>query len=92
MKTFLKADLADEDNPVTSTIQAESLEALLEAEVREFEQDDRLSPVYGLQTAECLSHDENSVQWAPGDGGQYTIAVYAEDTPEGREEINSWVG
>jgi hypothetical protein len=91
MANFLKLDLADEDNPVQTTVQAETLDALLDAEAGEYRQDDRLSPCHGYRTAECVSHDHNSVQWTPGDGGQYTIAVYAPDTPEGREEIQSWL-
>ena len=74
------------------------MEALLAAQVAEYREDDRLSPCHGFRTAECVSqtsrinpHDHNSVQWAPGDGGQYTIAIYAADTPEGREEIGSWL-
>ena len=88
---FLKLDLADEDNPVQTTVEAESLEALLEAEVADYREDDRLEPCYGYKTAECVSHNDDSIQWAPGDGASYTIAVYAPDTPEGRQEIASWL-
>lgn len=87
---FVKLDLADEDNPVQTVIEAKSLDALLDAEAAEYREDDRLSPCCGLRTAECVSRDDDSIQWAPGDGGQYTIAVYAPDTPEGREEIQSF--
>lgn len=88
---FLKLDLCDEDDKVQTIVEAESMDALLDAEAAEYREDDRLSPCYGLRTAECVSRDNNSIQWSPGDGGQYTIAVYAPDTPEGREEIQSWL-
>ena len=91
MPQFLKLDLADCDNPAQTTVEAKSLDALLDAEAAEYRQDDQMSPCHGFRTAECVSRDHNSVQWAPGDGGQYTIAVYAPDTPEGREELASWV-
>ena len=91
MQSFLKLDMTDEDEPKLTTVQAENLEALLEAETAEYQKDDSLDPCFGLSRAECLSHDNDSIRWAPGDGGQYTIVVYAPDTPEGREEINSWL-
>lgn len=87
---FLKLDLGDEDNPVRTTVEAESLDALLDTEAASYREDDRLEPCHGFRTAECVRRDDNSVQWEPGDGGSYTIAVYAPDTPEGREEIASW--
>tara|TARA_R110000868_G_scaffold47769_8_gene156250 strand:+ start:605 stop:883 length:279 start_codon:yes stop_codon:yes gene_type:complete len=89
MQTFLKLDLCDEDDPITTQVQAESLDALLDAEAEQYRADDRLSPCHGHRTAECVSRDDNSIQWAPGDGGQYTIAIYAQDTLEGRQEIDS---
>jgi hypothetical protein len=88
---FMKLSLADEDNPVITHHEAESLDALLDAEAAEYRQDDQLSPCYGFRTAECVTRDHNSVQWTPGDGGRYTIAIYAPDTPEGKEEIQSWI-
>jgi hypothetical protein len=88
---FLKLDLCDEENPVQTTVEAESLDALLDAEAARYREDDRLEPCHGFRTAECIRRDDNSVQWEPGDGGAYTIAVYAPDTPEGREEIASWL-
>lgn len=83
MANFLKLDLADEDNKTTTTVQAESMDALLDAEVKEYQDDDRLDPCHGFRRAECVFRDHNSIQWEPGDGGQYTIAVYAEDTEVG---------
>ena len=91
MKKFLKLDFGDSDNLVQTTLEAESLDALLDAEAEQYRKDDRLSPCGGFRTAECVSRDEDSIQWEPGDGGQYTIARYAPDTPEGREEIESWL-
>jgi hypothetical protein len=91
MPNFLKLDLGDEDNPIRTTHEAESLPALLDAEAEKYRKDDRLSPCHGMRTAECVSVDDNSVQWSPGDGGSYTIAVYAPDTPAGAEELDSWL-
>jgi len=90
---FIKLDLSDVDEPVWSVHEAESLDALLDAEAEKYRQDDRLSPCYGYRTAECVSRDHNSIQWNPGNGGGYTIAAYAPNTPEDSEELTlNWLG
>ncbi len=91
MANFLKLDLADEDNMVVSTVQAESIEQAIEQALQEAMVDDRLSPCHGRTLTECLSKDDTSVQWSPGDGGQHTIVVVVPDTDEGRAEIDTWL-
>lgn len=88
---FLKLDLADEDDAKTTTIEATDLPTLIQSEHRKYLDDDRLSPCHGTTVAEALGHDDDSIQWSPGDGGQYTIAVYAPDTEDGRKTIEEWL-
>jgi len=88
---FLKLDRCDEDEPIQSVVEAESLDALLDAEAESYRNDDRLEPCYGLMREECVSKGVDSIQWSPGDGGEYTIAVYAPCTPEGSAELFSWI-
>ena len=91
MLKFLKVDIGDEDNPVRTVVEAENMDALLDAEAAQYRTDDRLEPCSGEEIAECVSRDENSVQWEPGDGGAYTIARYCPDTPAGREDQELWL-
>jgi len=73
-----KTDRADEENPVTTTIEAESLEALGEAEVASFQNDDRFEPCWGYdkEFKVRISEKEMWIVWSPGDGCDYTIAEY----------------
>lgn len=90
MPNFVKLNLADEDNPVQTIHQAESMAALLVEEVQKCRRDSNLEGCFGSGSGNLFA-DGDSLQWEPGDGGQYTIARYAPDTPEGREEIASWL-
>jgi hypothetical protein len=84
---FLKLELLDEDEPVVTTVEEENLHCLLQAELKEYRDDDRLEPCYGVP--KTLHVDEDSVQWTPGNGGQYTVARYFLDSPAGREELEA---
>jgi len=75
---FEKEDMVDEDTPETTQIEAESIEALMAQEVINFGNDDRLSPCYGIEGILTPKYDDKGgyINWAPGDGCEYTIAEY----------------
>ena len=91
MASFLKLDLADEDNLVVTPLQAETIEQAIEKAYQEALADDRLCPCHGYTQAECLSKRDDSIQWSPGDGADYTILLVVPDTEEGRAKIDNWL-
>jgi len=92
MKTFLKLDRADDEMPVITEVHAETLQNALKNALEECMRDDRLDPCsqHGSRS-ECLRTDDDSVQWSPGDGCDYTIIVIAEATPEGMAKLESYL-
>lgn len=75
MHKFKKTDLVNDSDGIVSVIEANSLRAALEDTVRELSNDDRLCPCHGLSVAETLSIVDNSIYFAPGDGGEYEIVT-----------------
>jgi hypothetical protein len=81
---FEKAFRADVNaEPTITVVEAESLEALKEAEINAFMQDDRFEPCHGCQKEFIVRYGHGSmdfggmwIEWCPGDGGEYTIAEY----------------
>ena len=73
-----KIDRADEDEPITTIVEAESLEALGRTETAALLVDDRFCPCYGYpkEFEAKIENDHMSIEWSPGDGGAYTIAEY----------------
>jgi len=90
MAGFLKLDRTDEDAFVTTTFEADDLNAAVEMVFQEALVNDRLEPCHGKKQAECFSKSGNSIQWIPGDGGVYTVFVVAPDTPEGLKELDQY--
>jgi hypothetical protein len=84
--TFLKLDLLDaEDEPIITKIEDANIHMLLINERHAHKDDDRLSPCHGYPKKVEIS--DNTIQWIPGDGGSYTVAMYFEDTPGGRNRL-----
>ena len=90
MATFLKLNLCNDESIVT-VVEAETLQHAVQAAFEEALANDQLEACHGTTRAQALSHDANSVQWAPGDGGQYTLFLLAPNTPEGQATIDEWI-
>jgi len=68
---FLKVELLNTDQPVHSEVDAPCVKSLFAQELAAYQADDRLGDdVVGL------SVDDMEILWEPGDGGQYTVAIY----------------
>lgn len=91
MAKFLKLDLIEDDElPIVTEHEAETMKALIKEEYASLLDDDRLSPCFGTTIEEALSHDEDSIQWSPGDGGGYTIVRFFPTTPEGQKALEEY--
>ena len=70
--------LVEDEDPIVTIVEAESMASLLQAETKAYRDDDRLSPCHGheMEFISDVSPDEGTLSFAPGDGGEYTIAEY----------------
>lgn len=75
MQKFMKTDYVDEDEEIVTTIEANSLQEALENTLKELLTDDRLCPCYGVKIEDTLSIVHESIEFAPGDGGGYSIVT-----------------
>jgi len=73
-----KTDWADDEKTITTIVEAESLEALGQAELKSFTNDDRFEPCYGYEKEfrVQIENDQMWIVWSPGDGCDYTVMEY----------------
>lgn len=82
---FLKLDLLDEDQAIITKVEGANIHMLLINERKLLKDDDRLEPCHGHRKKIEISG--NTIQWIPGDGGSYTVAMYFDDTQGGRNRL-----